>query len=152
MLSPQGYVVNLFRQSEKYPELPLLFHKKLLAKSIKISWVRLCNVFVQKRVLFRLLYTKINSLLKIKENPMTSKRQVALKWQCMSYNDWRYLKLANYKIHLTQELYDDDSDRKIGFCEEIMRKLNKHELLLTHEILQNFKDTYMEFLQSLFAV
>lgn len=39
-------------------------------------------------------------------------------------------KLLPYKIHPTQELCKDNSNRRIEFCKEIIRKLDLHELLL----------------------
>ena len=43
-------------------------------------------------------------------------------------------KFHSYKIHLTQELYEDDFDCRIEFCESMMLNIDKNLLFVVNII------------------
>lgn len=72
---------------------------------------------------------RLNVVLDVVENPKNSTEQLALNHDMSRYSIQKILKREKfhpYKIHLLQELCEDDFDRRIEFCEVIMDRLNQN--------------------------
>lgn len=70
---------------------------------------------------------KLNVLLALEENPHISTNQLALNneiCQKSVVNILRSEKLKPYKCHFTQELLEDDPDRRMEFCQTMMEIIN----------------------------
>lgn len=77
----------------------------------------------------------LNVMLDVVENPINSTQQRALNHNMSRYSIQKICKREKfhpYKIHLLQELSEDDFDRRIEFCEVIMDKLNENVNFVTH--------------------
>lgn len=71
----------------------------------------------------------LNVILDVMENPTTSTQQLALTHDISRYSIQKIVKRERfrpYKIHLLQELGEDDFDRRIEFCEVIMDNLGRN--------------------------
>lgn len=69
--------------------------------------------------------TSLNVLLSVHENPHISTTQIALNENVSRRSVSRMLKLEKfhpYKIQLVHELVDDDYDRRLEFCEDMMER------------------------------
>lgn len=72
-------------------------------------------------------------LLSFEDDSHTSIRKVAQQTQSNKSIVQRVLKLHNYfpyKIKLVQELIGDDFDRRLGYCEEMMRQCDRNDQFL----------------------
>lgn len=72
----------------------------------------------------------LNILLRLEENPQTSTTQLALNENLSRRSVGRILKkekLFPYKVHLVQELSEDDFDRRLEFCEEMAQICNRDD-------------------------
>lgn len=77
----------------------------------------------------------LNVILDVVENPKTSAQQLALNHNMSRYSIQKITKREKfrpYKIHLLQELSEDDFDRRIEFCELIMEKLRQNFNFANH--------------------
>lgn len=71
----------------------------------------------------------LNVILDVMENPTTSTQQLALAHDISRYSIQKIVKRERFrpcKIHLLQELGEDDFDRRIEFCEVIMDNLGRN--------------------------
>lgn len=71
--------------------------------------------------------TQLNLLLDLQENPHSSTRVLAANYHISKTSVVKYLKKHRwhpYKLVLVQELNEDDPDRRIQFCEELMNRCN----------------------------
>ena len=77
----------------------------------------------------------LNLMLDVVENPINSTQQRALNHNISRYSIQKITKREKfkpYKIHLLQELSEDDFDRRIQFCKIIMDKLNQNVNFVNH--------------------
>ncbi|KAL1516206.1 hypothetical protein ABEB36_000125 [Hypothenemus hampei] len=68
---------------------------------------------------------KLDVLLTVEENPFLSSRQIAMQQEISQSSVLKSLKQNKwhpYKVHLVQELNEDDFDRRIEFCETMMER------------------------------
>lgn len=83
---------------------------------------------------------KLDVLLTFQENPHTSSRQVGLDNNMDHTTVLKILKKEKwhpYKVHLVQELLEDDFDRRVEFCENIMEKCNRDPLFVKNIIFSD---------------
>ncbi|KAJ8923898.1 hypothetical protein NQ315_006674 [Exocentrus adspersus] len=74
---------------------------------------------------------KLNVLLEVEENPHCSTRQIGLNNNIDHSTVVKLLKKEKchpYKVHLLHELNEDDPDRRLDFCEEIMFRCDGEEI------------------------
>lgn len=77
----------------------------------------------------------LNVMLNRVENPKMSTQQLALDHNMSRYSIQQISKRAGfhpYKIHLLQELTEEDFDRRIEFCENVMDKLDQNREFNEH--------------------
>ncbi|KAJ8937922.1 hypothetical protein NQ318_003348 [Aromia moschata] len=78
-------------------------------------------------------HTKLNLLLALEENPITPARQLA---RDSNLNHKTVLKILKYekkrpyKMQAVQELLEDDSDRRVEFCDLLMTCIDQNQLSL----------------------
>lgn len=90
-------------------------------------------------------YKALNVLLDIAENPKQSTRRLGLQHDIshMSVDNLlRKQKMRPYKVHLVQELNEDDFDRRSQFCENLMERCNI-DPLFANKILFSDEATFM---------
>lgn len=88
---------------------------------------------------------KLDVVLAFQENPHTSSRQVALDNNLHQSTVVRVLKKEKwhpYKVHLVQELLQDDFDRRVEFCETIMERCNRDRSFIK-KVLFSDEATFM---------
>lgn len=76
----------------------------------------------------------MNILLDLQENPHKATRQVAVEQSVCKSSVLKYLhknKWHPYKVHLVQELNEDDFDRRLEFCEIMMDRCSVDPQLLS---------------------
>ncbi|KAJ8909340.1 hypothetical protein NQ315_003285 [Exocentrus adspersus] len=76
--------------------------------------------------------TKLNILLRYEESPITPARQIAREYNLCKKTILKILKSAGkrpFKMTPVQELLDDDSDRRVEFCESMMNFINDGQIL-----------------------
>ena len=74
---------------------------------------------------------KLNVLLSVQENPCIPTRQIARELEISQSSVERTLKAHKfhpYKLTILQELTEDDPDRRLQFCEQIMDLLERNVL------------------------
>lgn len=79
------------------------------------------------------------------ENPTESLRTVALQLEISHESVRKVLKKSGfkaYRVHLVQELNEDDYDRRLEFCEGMMERIDRNQILL-NEILFSDEATFM---------
>lgn len=84
--------------------------------------------------------TKLNVFLALEENPHNSVRQVSRDHDVPFTSVHKMLKNEKwhpFKIHLVQELSDDDPDRRMQFSETLMDKCNNDTLFATNIIFSD---------------
>lgn len=127
----QTEVVQLFR--ELHPNLPPITQgtvSKIEARYRELGHVR--DVPRQRQPVVG-EDTRLNVLLTIEENPVTPARQLARNNDISDTTVLKILKNANmhpYKVQLVQELSDDDPDRRIEFCDQMMGFIINNQISL----------------------
>lgn len=127
----QTEVARLF--NETHPELPHICQgtvSKVEAKYHENGHVR--NIPRQRQPIVE-DNTKLNVLLAIQENPVTSARQIARENDLSHTTVMKLLhasKMHPYKMQAVQELIGDDTDRRIEFCEQMMNLINDNQISL----------------------
>ncbi|KAF2890189.1 hypothetical protein ILUMI_15984 [Ignelater luminosus] len=72
--------------------------------------------------------TKLNILLEAEENPLGSTRQLLLNNDTdhsTAVKLFKHEKYHLYKMHLIRELNENDSDRRLQFCEDLMLRCDR---------------------------
>lgn len=127
----QAEVVHLFR--DKHPELPPINQgtiSKIEAQYRELGHVR--HVPRRRNPVID-VDTKLNILLTIQENPKTSARQMARDYSISDKTVLQTIhesKMHPYKMQIVQELREDDSDRRIEFCEHMMNSIDQNNIAL----------------------
>ncbi|KAJ8955975.1 hypothetical protein NQ318_006246 [Aromia moschata] len=125
----QGEVVRLFQ--EKYPELPLISQGTV--SKIEKQFRERGHVWQLKKNSPNKLSDdqKLYVLLMLEENPHTSSRQTASSLNISHSSIFRVLtenQMRPYKLVPTNELAEDDFDRRILFCEQMMQMIDDNTL------------------------
>lgn len=84
--------------------------------------------------------TKLDIMLEFEENPHTSSRKVAPMFDVSHSSIFRTLKenkMHPYKMIPTQELMEDDFDRRTYFCEQMMAMLDNNVIQLEHVLFSD---------------
>lgn len=79
-------------------------------------------------------------MLDLQENPHKSSRQVAAEQSVSKSSVLKYLhknKWHPYKVHLVQELIEDDLDRRLEFCEIMMDRCNANPQFLSKMVFSD---------------
>lgn len=127
----QAEVAQLFQQI--HPDLPPITQgtiSKIEARYRELGHVRDVPRQRQPRVGDD---TRLNVLLAIEENPVTPAGQLARYNDISNTTVLKILKNANmhpFKIQMLQELTEDDPDRRIQFCEQMMNCIANNHLSL----------------------
>lgn len=127
----QNEVVGLFR--EKYPNLPPLSQSTVSKIEKKFRE----NGHVRKPKTRRTTAlsddVKLNVVLNLQENPNNQTRQVGIENNISQSSVIRILKHENfhpYKLQIVQELTEDDPDRRLQFCEQMMQLIDENTVNL----------------------
>lgn len=130
MCRSQEKVCDIFNQ--KYPDLPNISQgtvSKIHSQFRDLGHVKPLKRkphFVEDDV-------KVDILLSVQDNPTSSSRQIARGNNVSHTTVLKCLhkeKLHPYKMMFVQELTEDDPDRRVQFCEEIMNKLDRNVVSL----------------------
>jgi hypothetical protein len=129
----QNEVVHLFRQ--KFPNLPPITQGTI--SKIERQFREHGHVRGMKKEAANTINddTKLDIMLEFEENPHTSSRKAASIFNVGQTSIIRTLKenkMHPYKMTPTQELMEDDFDRRVHFCEEIMTMLDDNVIQLEH--------------------
>lgn len=84
--------------------------------------------------------TKINVLLTLQENPHTSSRQIGLDNDIDHSTVTKFLRKQKwhpYKTKLVQELIEDDPDRRLQFCEQMLEICNADPMFVKRIIFSD---------------
>ncbi|KAL1493663.1 hypothetical protein ABEB36_009361 [Hypothenemus hampei] len=90
---------------------------------------------------------KLDILLTVEENPFLLNRQIAMQQEISQSSVLKSLKQNKwhpYKVHLVQEVNEDDFDRRIEFCETMMERCH-NDLQFSSRALNGAN--YLELLQ-----
>jgi len=134
----QMEVVRLFQ--EKFPDLPPITQGSI--SKIEKQFRELGHVRQVKKVAANAISndTKLNILLEFEENPHTASRQAAPMFDVSQSSVIRTLeenKMHPYKIVPTQELMENDLDRRTNFCEQMMAMLDNDVIQLEHVLFSD---------------
>lgn len=127
-LRTQVEVAALF--SETHPDLPPISQgtiSKIEKRYREVGHVRDLPRIRQPRVMDEDM--QLNVLLALQENPITPVRQVARENSISHTSALKLMKLCQmrpYKMLMVQELLEDDPDRRLQFCEEMMNALDQN--------------------------
>lgn len=139
----QNEVVRLFR--EKYPDLPPISQSTVS----KIEQRFRENGHVRKTDNHRQSAlgedVKVNVLLSIQENPNISTRQLAREQEISQSSVVRIFKAQKfhpYKLTILQELTEDDPDRRLQFCEQMIGLFDRNDVNIEN-ILFSDESTFM---------
>lgn len=124
-------VAQLFR--EQHPDLPPLSQGTV--SKIEAQYQNLGHVRVVPRQRTPTVGddTKLNALLTLQENQVTPARQLARENEMSHTTVLKILKSAKlhpYKMQAVQELTEDDPDRRVEFCEQMMNLIDNNQILL----------------------
>lgn len=139
----QNEVTHLFR--EKYPNLPPISRStvsKIEKQFRENGHFRQTNNHRRSALSEEV---KINVLLSVEENPHVSTRQIARELEISQSSVERVLKVEKfhpYKITILQELTEDDPDRRLQFCEQMMDLLDRNVLQIEN-VLFSDESTFM---------
>ncbi|KAJ8921281.1 hypothetical protein NQ315_013754 [Exocentrus adspersus] len=90
--------------------------------------------------------TKLNVLLEVQENPHRSTMQIDLNNNIDHSTVVKLLKKEKYhpyKVHLLHELNEDDPDRRLDFCEEIMFRCDRDPNFLNNVVYSEEATFYL---------
>lgn len=127
----QAEVAGIFR--EKYPNLPPISQgtiSKIESRFREHGHVRDLPRQRQPKINEDV---KVNLLLAIQENPVTSARELARESDVSHKSVLKVIKSAKmhpYKMQMLHELTEDDPDRRIEFCEQMMHSLDNNHFSL----------------------
>ncbi|KAJ8943843.1 hypothetical protein NQ318_020915, partial [Aromia moschata] len=139
----QAEVVRLFQ--EKYPELPPISQSTV--SKIEKQFRERGHVRQLKKNPPNKLSDdqKLDVMLMLEENPHTSSRQTASALNISHSSILRVLtenQINPYKLVPTNELAEDDFDRRILFCEQMMQMIDGNTLQIENVL---FSDKYRKF-------
>lgn len=134
----QMEVARLFH--EKFPNLPPITQGTI--SKIEKQFRQLGHVKQIKKVAANAIsdYTKLDIMLEFEENPHTSSRKTAPMFDVTHSSIIRTLqenKMHPYKMIPTQELMEDDFDRRTYFCEQMMAMLDNNVIQLEHVLFSD---------------
>ena len=134
----QMEVARLFH--EKFPNLPPISQGTI--SKIEKQFRELGHVRQIKKAAANAISndTKLDIMLEFQENPHTSSRHAAPMFDVSHSSIFRTLKenkMHPYKMIPTQELMEDDFDRRTYFCEEMMAMLDNNVIQLEHVLFSD---------------
>ncbi|KAJ8933063.1 hypothetical protein NQ318_012638, partial [Aromia moschata] len=121
----QAEFVRLFQ--EKYPEMPPISQSTICMVAKKNPPNKLSDD------------QKLDVMLMLEENPHTSSRQKASALNISHSSILRKIRCTHYKLVPINELAEDDLDRRILFCEQIVQMINDNTLQIENVL---FSDEY----------
>lgn len=134
----QNEVSRLFQ--ERFPDLPPISQgtiSKIEKQFRDFGHVRRIRKTSSKAISNNI---KLDALLEFEDDPHTSSRQAAATLDVSHSSILRILKtnkMHPYKIIPTQELMEDDFDRRTYFCEQVMDKLDNNVIQLEHIVFSD---------------
>lgn len=129
----QMEVARLFH--EEFPDLPPISQGTI--SKIEKQFRELGHVRQVKKAAHNALsdHAKLDVMLEFEEHPHTSCREASATFNVSHtsiFNILKENKLHPYKMLPTQELMEDDFDRRINFCEEFMEMVNNNIIQLEY--------------------